>query len=88
MGIQQLLSQTSEQLIAKLSVMKSANCRGRSRKKVSSYCHRRRNRSYKTLSIVQDGDKDLNLFIYVSNFIAHNGDKDLYFVFYVSIIYW
>ncbi|CQD10474.1 Uncharacterised protein [Wolbachia endosymbiont wPip_Mol of Culex molestus] len=46
------------------------------------------NISYKTLSIIQDGDKDLNLFIYVSNFISYNGDKDLYFVFYVSIIYW
>ncbi|WP_250295868.1 hypothetical protein [Wolbachia endosymbiont of Oedothorax gibbosus] len=33
------------------------------------------NISYKTLSIVQNGDKDQNLFIYVSNFITYNGDK-------------
>ncbi|WP_353283597.1 hypothetical protein [Wolbachia endosymbiont (group A) of Pogonocherus hispidulus] len=36
MSVKQLLFKTPEQLIAKLSVMKSANCRGSSRKKVTA----------------------------------------------------
>lgn len=67
MKIQQLLLQTSEQLIAKLSVMKPANCRWSSRKKVTAIEEETEATELLTRLIVKNGDKDRNLFIYVPN---------------------